>query len=426
MTRTVLIISPHFPPSTLAGVHRARHLARRLPDHGWRPIVLRADERTYTEASDPELARLVPETVEQIRVNALPAGLTRALGVGDIGLRAYPYLRSEVQRLAAEDRPDVVLITGFPFYPMLMAGEIKRLGLPVVLDFQDPWVSDWGARQPATSKAGLAHRLALLLEPRALRHADFVTSVSEVQNRQLAARYPFLRPERMAAIPIGGEPDDFEALRRAPPQNPRLSLDPDRVNLSYVGAFLPMSAPLARTLFEAVADLRARRPDLAARLRLNFVGTSNVPGEIAQPLVRPIAEAAGVGDLVFEHPGRVPFLEALSLLAQSHGLMLIGSTEVHYTASKIYPALMSGRPFLSLFNAASSAHAILSESGGGISLAFADETELSGLRPALAAALERLAEQPQSLGRADPAAYADYTAHAVAGRFAAIFNAVVR
>ena len=29
--RSVVLISPHFPPSTLAGVHRARHMAKHLP-----------------------------------------------------------------------------------------------------------------------------------------------------------------------------------------------------------------------------------------------------------------------------------------------------------------------------------------------------------------------------------------------------------
>ena len=45
-----------------------------------------------------------------------------------------------------EERPvGVVLITGSPYYPMLFAGVVKRrFGVPVVLDFQDPWVSAWG------------------------------------------------------------------------------------------------------------------------------------------------------------------------------------------------------------------------------------------------------------------------------------------
>ena len=101
---------------------------------------------------------------------------------------------------------------------------------------------------------------------------------------------------------------------------------------------------------------------------------------------------------------------------------MIGSDEPHYTASKIYPALMSGRPYLSLFHATSSAHAILAGAGGGISLAFADRPSLEELAAPLADGLRRLALEPDSLGMAAPTAYAAYTAHAVAGQFAEIFD----
>jgi len=103
-------------------------------------------------------------------------------------------------------------------------------------------------------------------------------------------------------------------------------------------------------------------------------------------------------------------------------VLLIGSDEPHYTASKIYPALMCGRPFLSLFHRASSAHAILSAAGGGCALAFTTHDDLSSLEPQLAEALRTLALSPEILGTADPAAYAPYEARAIAKRFAGIFD----
>jgi hypothetical protein len=75
-----------------------------------------------------------------------------------------------------------------------------------------------------------------------------------------------------------------------------------------------------------------------------------------------------------------------------------------------------------LFHRASSAHAILSKAGGGIALAFGTPGELEALPPKIAEALTTLATKPESVGQVDHAAYADYTAHAVAGRFAAIFD----
>ena len=420
---TVVVVAPHFPPSTLAGVHRARHLAKHLPHAGWTPIVLCVDPAHHEELLDPALAALVPEEIEILKTGTVPARLTRAFGIGDIGLRSWAFLRQSLMHLLSTRRIDAVLITGSPYYPMLLAAEIKRrFGVPVVLDFQDPWVSAWGATQPVMSKAGLAHRMAGLLEPRVLRAADFIISVSETQNADMAARYPWLDTERMAAIPIGGDPDDFAALRDMPPTQELLDDEPDCFHLSYVGTFLPRSEGLVRTLFRAFARLRSTEPALAANIRLNFVGTSNQPNDILTCRVRPIAESEGVADVVREVPQRLPYLRALNWLVRSRGQLLIGSEEPHYTASKIYPALMSGRPFVSLFHRASSAHAILTAAGGGRAFAFDSSHELASLEAPLAEALRSLACAPELFGSADPAAYAPYQAREVARRFGSIFD----
>ena len=253
--RTVLILSPHFPPSSLAGVHRARHLASGLPAQGWTPVVVSAAPAFYTEPNDPDLARLVAPQVAQVRVPVIPAERTRRFGVGDIGLRGYAAFGRALERAAQDTGAGVVLLTGSPFYPLLLARRMRRAGLKVVLDFQDPWVSKAKAGQPALSKGGLAQRLARLLEPRALAHADAVTSVSEEQNRQMAARHPWLHVP-MAAIPIGGDPADFKALRAYPPGQAIHPLDPGKLNVCYVGTFMPRSGAPARHRRAAGAEFR--------------------------------------------------------------------------------------------------------------------------------------------------------------------------
>ena len=423
MPGNVVLVSPYFPPSTLAGVHRARHLAKHLPAAGWTPIVICVDEVFHEERLDPGLAALVPNTVEIIKVRAVPPRLSRTFGVGDLGLRAWRQLQASVFQTLASRKVATVLITGSPFYPMLIAPKIKRaFGVPVVLDFQDPWVSAWGASHSWNSKAGLSHGLAKVLEPRALRSADFVTSVSDIQNAQMAARYPWFDFRRMASIPIGGDPDDFVALRRSPPAEGSADIDPEFINLSFVGTFMPRSGDLMRVLLRSFRRLRTLHPSLAARMRLNFVGTSNQPNNFSSYRVRALAEVEGVADVVREIPQRVPYLRALSVLARSDGILLIGSDEPHYTASKIYPALMCGRPFLSLFHRASSAHEILSRAGGGHALAFSVAAELASLEEPLSKALYSVATAPASFGVADRTAYAPFDACTTAQRFGDIFD----
>ncbi|MGO9390191.1 hypothetical protein, partial [Rhodoblastus sp.] len=89
---------------------------------------------------------------------------------------------------------------------------------------------------------------------------------------------------------------------------------------------------------------------------------------------------------------------------------------------KIYPALMSGRPYVSLFHASSSAHNILTKSGGGRPFAFDSPAKLPGLVAPLRDALVELAVVPLSFGHAESKSYAAYTADSVAGDFVKIFD----
>ena len=424
--RTVLIVSPYFPPSTVAGVHRARHLAKHLPSAGWHPIVVAVDEAFHEERLDPGLAALVPNTVEVAKVTALSARLARPLGIGDLSIRGYSKIRGKVIELVESRSVDCILITGAPYYPMLLAPLLKRVsGTPVVLDFQDPWVSTWGASQSAFSKFGMADRLARVLEPRVLAAAAYITSVSDNQNAEMADRHPWLDAGRMAALPIGFDADDFAALGAATGSGVQRHLAPGGVNLSFVGTLMPRSAPTVNVMLRAFARCREEHPREMKCVRLNFVGTSNLAVGSPQPRVRPMAAELGIEEAVYECPERVPYLEALGVLARSDGILLVGSDEPHYTASKIYPGLMSGRPWCSLYHASSSSHAILSAAGGGLAHAFADAGELADLEAKLAASLLRIVIEPETLGTCAREAYAMYEASAIARRFADIFEIAI-
>ena len=418
--RKVLLISPQFPPTTLAGGHRARHLAKYLPRHGWTPTVITVDERDYSEALDVRLSDLVPSVTQIIKVRALPASVTRLVGVSDLGLRSYGALRKAIHKQITVVEPDIVFITGFPFYPMLLAGGIRKKEIPVVLDFQDPWISRWGASQPALSKAGLAHRLATRFEPKAVAHASAIMSVSEIQNDEMRQRYSWLRPDQLAAIPIGGDWDDFGSVVGGVPPAPQKD-DQAPFVISYVGTLGPRSSDLFRRLFEATRLLREERPDLCARLRFRLVGTAAVTSE-SDKVVTPLAAEFGVADLVDEFPQRVPYLDALAVMATASGQLIVGSDEPHYTASKIYPVLMAGRPFLSIFHQKSSSHQILQTTGGGIALSFNDENELRAMAPSIRAALELMIATPDRLKPLDVKAVEPFTAPYIAKRCAELFE----
>jgi len=166
----------------------------------------------------------------------------------------------------------------------------------------------------------------------------------------LAARLP------QAVVPLGFEPDDFAAVMR---RNSAAHFDPadGLVHLCYVGTLLPTGIGTLRLLLRALD--RARREDpAAARLRLHFFGTSNQSASDIHR-VMPIARECGVDEAVTEMPGRLDYLDALGVLVDSSAILLLGSSERHYTASKLFPALLAKRPILALFNEASSVVSIL-------------------------------------------------------------------
>jgi glycosyltransferase involved in cell wall biosynthesis len=362
--RRVLIISPHFPPDSSAGTHRVRLLAPHLAGHGWEPTVLTVDPADYEGALDPALAASVPENVRVIRARAWPVSISRRLGIGDLGLRAYVGLKRAATALLEHERFDAVFITIYPTYPALLGRYLKqKFGVPFVLDYQDPWVGEWGRSVgPAAEgrpdfKSRASRWLSTRLEPIALAAADAVTAVSHATYEQALARTPAAAPRMTAELPIGWDSRDLEFIQRN-----RWFDDPNAIHLSYVGTLLPAGFETLRAFFEALAAARARNANVA-RMRLHFFGTSNLRAESAPQRVLPIADEFGLADAVTEHAPRLDYFDALGVLKASHAVLLLGSHERHYTPSKVFPALVAERPILALMHEASNASELLRRAG---------------------------------------------------------------
>jgi hypothetical protein len=67
--KNILIITPHYPPSNLAAVHRSRLFAQHLPSFGWNPIILTVHEEFYEEKLDWNLFDLIPndQRIEKVK-----------------------------------------------------------------------------------------------------------------------------------------------------------------------------------------------------------------------------------------------------------------------------------------------------------------------------------------------------------------------
>ena len=108
MSKKILILYPHFPPSNLAGVHRPRLFAQHLPSFGWEPIILTVHEQYYEEEADWNLVKLLPAGLRIEKVKAFP--LTRPRLVGDIGLRSFFQLYNKAKGIIVKEGIDFLYI----------------------------------------------------------------------------------------------------------------------------------------------------------------------------------------------------------------------------------------------------------------------------------------------------------------------------
>jgi glycosyltransferase involved in cell wall biosynthesis len=363
------MVSPHFPPDSSAATHRVRLLAPHLADAGWTPTVLTLEPSAYEGRLDPDLEALVPSSLRVVRAPAWPAQWTRLVGLGDLGLRAFRGLSRACRLLLARERFDALFITVYPVYPALLGPALKeRYRIPFVLDYQDPWVGSWGLTVGSGPngapdwKSHASRRLGEWLEPRAVNAADALVAVSQGTIDGIVERIPAAARVPHASIPLGFEAADFDALRSAPRPHTQFNPADGLVHVCYVGTLLPAGYDTLRLLLDALRRARDANPGVVSRLRLHFFGTSNRSSS-NEYRVLPVARELGIDAQVTEVPGRLDYLDALSVLTDASAIMLLGSSEPHYTASKLYPALLARRPILALFHEASSAVETLRDVG---------------------------------------------------------------
>ena len=429
-SRRVLMVSPHFPPDTSAGAHRVRLLAPYLAEFGWEPTVMTIEASAYEGRLDPDLARLVPAGLRLVRARAWSPGRTRRFGVGDLGLRSFHGLKHACEELVRQERFDALFITIYPTYTALLGPILKRrYGIPFVLDYQDPWVGSWGLDAGPGGvpdfKSRISRAIAARLEPIAVRSADALTAVSARTYEDVLARIPDARPRTCAAIPLGVDASDLAAVAQASRRNPCFDAGDGHVHVSYVGTLLPKGHAIAQSVCLALARLRQRQPDLFSQLRVHFVGTSNQRDSQARPCALPMAEAAGVSAIVDEMAPRVDYLDALNAQAQSHAILLLGSSEPHYTPSKVFPALLTGRPIIAVYHQASPVIEILRREINARIITVDDDGPGERQVEEIAAALSWAVTAPprvRSEGRDD--VLQAWSARTLAGQLARVFDDV--
>ena len=372
--REVLLISYFFPPAGGGGVIRALKLARYLPEFGYVPVVLAAEDPRYADR-DPALLRQIPPCV---RVHCVPVtdpfaklvsiyktfknrepgkrGNSEKTGAREsFGARlrrafSFPDPQSHFRRqaLSAFFRiPDTyrlrAIISTAPPYTSHMLGvrlsEVTRL--PLVLDYRDAWTyNPFGG--PPTPFHAFGWRFA---EQRVLSAASAVVTVTDAMADDYRRRFRLDAP--VFTIPNGYDEDDFKGV--VPERR-------DKFTVIYAGKLYPGRDPFI--FLEGVSRAIASGAFGTDDIEIRFVGA--VPDD-----TRAAVKTSGLPVVIRNH---VPHREAISEIVSAHAsLLIIGEGPAMGTTltGKIFEYLRAGRPVIAMVPPDGAAARLIRETGGG-------------------------------------------------------------
>lgn len=468
----ILIVSPHFPPTNAADMQRVRLILPYLKEGGVDAEVLVVEAEQVASPRDPWLVPGLPPEVPIHRVRALGLKWSRLPGLGILSFRAMGALRRKGDELLRRGGFDLVYFSTTQFGVHVLGPYWKKChGVPFVMDYQDPWVSDYYRDHPEVTPPGGRLKYAITSwlsrrdEPRVLRECSGITSVSDAYPRQLENRYDFLKifsrgrgtrdegqgpasdeqydesfkklstidgrlstqSKRLPSliIPFPGDDRDFERVRSEGITQRVFDPADGFRHWVYVGRGGKDMETAVRGLFKALKQHGDQDEALLKNLRMHFIGTSYAAAGRGVKSIEPIAIEEGLGEIVSEHPDRIPYSETLRCLLDADALVVPGSNDPAYTASKIYPYLLAGKPLLAVFHENSSVVSLIRSVGGGMVIPFATGEGVESIAERIGA--EWLVNQQYE--RAVPLnreAFAPYTARAQAGQLAEFFRTVLR
>ena len=429
MPGRVLVVTYHFPPVGGIGVQRTLKYVTYLRRFGWEPVVVAPRDPAFP-LRDPALLDSVPEGIEVHRSLSLepgrvsnlarrhapagrgaaaattaesgrrdtqrsggPSAIRRVARVGARGWRSLwdallfpdqavawmPFAIRSGLRINRRRPVDVLYSSALPITAHLVAGAIKaRTGLPWVADFRDPWVESPILPKPGFPKRQMQRRTERWIVER----ADRVVLAMEGLREMFATRYPSLA-DKFIYIPNGYDLADFAGLEP-------VRSDPGRFCILFAGSLYRHGELDA--ILGGVELLMTRRQDLRARLLIRFLGRANEENKrIAAEFTAP----GRIGDVVrFED--FVPRREALAQMAGADALLQLmpaePGTEI-FVGGKVFEYMALGRPVLAVMPPGEGRRLVESMPGGRV----------ADLDPvAVAAALERLLDDPPAAGPADP------------------------
>lgn len=334
----------NFPPMGGGGVQRSGKFVKFLPQFGWVPTVVAADDPYYWARDDTLLDDIAPEIVVKrlppMRPHALHYFLSKITSdtvsrrlldnvfIPDDrilwALRATLCARTMIRKHAIR----AIYTTSPPHSTHISGLILKRMtGLPWVADFRDLWTGDF-RYDPPTRWVRNAHTYC---ERKILEEADRVICISETARRMALSHFR-VDPERLVTIYNGFDPGDLRKKTTVPSK--------ESIVMTHSGSLYGRHVPWEFFHALATAVLRERR--LGERLIVRFVGVMDTAVKHA---ISQILGGLAVFDGYVDHSKAIDAIMTsdinLIALPLNYGLP-------YMVTGKIFEYLAAGSPVLAV------------------------------------------------------------------------------
>ena len=324
--------------------------------------MLTVDEKYYEEKLDPELLQLISEGQRIEKVSALP--VTRPRMVGDIGLRGFFQLIQRASKLIKQEKIDFVYIF-IPSFYLALIGKVlfMRFGVRYGIDYIDPWVHYFPGSEKKFSRHWFSTLVAKILEPWAVSAVSLITGVSESYYNPVLKRNPHLiSTAKTHAMPYGWDSSEQAVLTRLHKRG-YLYGDDTKIRLVYAGAFLPKSKELLVAFFKVIVN----NPLLFSDVCIHFIGTGKNQIEGIESSIVQLAHQYGLSSqVIMEYPLRLSYFDVLAHVRDAAGVFILGSTEPHYTPSKLFNAIIMKTPVFALLHRDCSVNDVIRSADWGV------------------------------------------------------------
>lgn len=267
----------------LSGVQRISKFVKYLPEFGWNPIVLTANNHPYYAYDDSLLNELLERNITIYRTNE---DVSKFLKKGTKPKITYPnkfwkslqskiiqtfvqpdsrrfwmkFALKKAEEIFQNHQIDLIFATAPPFTNFLIAQKLSETyNVPFTIDYRDLWVDN-----PYYFYPTIFHKnYAIDLESNVLKKCSRAIVISRDMKNALLSRYRFLEHNDVAIIPHGYDQQDFD-------QSSAITKDTDKLVITHSGVF---SADLTPKYFiKAVNLLFSEKPQLAQKIEFRFYG----------------------------------------------------------------------------------------------------------------------------------------------------------